>query len=249
LFGLETVETFLLAVRLSYCPSEMSLSACPPEIRLRIYDELLATRETVVFVADYGQPFPPLLLAPGCELCPAILRVNRKMYYEAVHVLYSSNRFQFPDAVSSISPPASCAYIQSFLSEIGPHARLLRHIRINFPNIDYNQRRRGELHHSHRANLVLIRDTCPRVRILEMQLDIAKTYIFDRSPSINVVLDCLDKHIKSILFLEEIIINVQVYNEADLSESTVRRMQNYGWIVKISLKKLPLEAGQNCNMS
>jgi hypothetical protein len=63
------------------------------EIRLKIYSELLVHSESIVFVADYGPPSPPLLRSKRDSLYPALLRVNKNVYSEASPPLYSNNRF------------------------------------------------------------------------------------------------------------------------------------------------------------
>jgi hypothetical protein len=53
----------------------------------------LVHSESIVFVADYGPPWPPLLRSKRDSLCPALLYVNKNLYSEASPLLYSNNRF------------------------------------------------------------------------------------------------------------------------------------------------------------
>jgi hypothetical protein len=66
------------------------------EIRLKIYSELLVHSESIVFVADYGPPSPPLFWSKRDSLCPALLRVNKKVYSEASSLLYSNKPLLIP---------------------------------------------------------------------------------------------------------------------------------------------------------
>jgi hypothetical protein len=85
------------------------------EIRLKIYSELLVLSEPIVFVADYGPPSPPLFRSKRDGLYPALLRVNKKAYREANPLVYSNNRFRFPDIFTSIPSATDSAHIAPFL--------------------------------------------------------------------------------------------------------------------------------------
>lgn len=74
----------------------MNIFDIAPEIRLKIYSELLVLSEPIVFVADYGPSSPPLFRSKRDGLCPALLRINKRMYNEANTLFYSNNRFRFP---------------------------------------------------------------------------------------------------------------------------------------------------------
>src|ERR1700712_761458 len=71
------------------------------EIRLQIYSELLILTTPIKFnaggVSGFGPPSTPLSRPRWDRLYPAILRVCRTMYNEANPILYSNNRFQFPE--------------------------------------------------------------------------------------------------------------------------------------------------------
>jgi hypothetical protein len=117
----------------------------PYEIRLNIYSELLVHPEPIVFVADYGPSSPPLFRSKRDGLCPALLRVNKKVHSEASPLLYSNNRFRFPDILTS----TDSAYIAPFLRQIGSQASLIRHICISFPTFDDFPHNRARLHEAH----------------------------------------------------------------------------------------------------
>jgi hypothetical protein len=67
------------------------------EIRLKIYSEILVHSEPIDFVANHRSSPPSLLLSKREGLCPALLRANKKVHGEASSLLYSVNRFRFPD--------------------------------------------------------------------------------------------------------------------------------------------------------
>jgi hypothetical protein len=79
----------------------MGFMDVPTEIRLKIYSELLVLPEPIKFVAGFGPPSPPLFRPRWDRLCPAVLRVCRTVYDEAISLLYRSNRFQFPEVYGS----------------------------------------------------------------------------------------------------------------------------------------------------
>src|SRR5271156_491988 len=142
----------------------------PTEIRLKIYSELLVHSEPIVFVADSGRSSPPLFRSKGDGLCPALLRVNKRAHSEASPLLYSNNRFRFPDIFTSTPSATDSAHIVPFLSQIGSQASLIRPICIAFPTFDDYRRDRARLHEAHIKNLELIRDTCTGIATLELSL-------------------------------------------------------------------------------
>lgn len=118
-------------------PSDMDLFALPPEIRLKIYAELLVHRGPIPFLGTSWANFKFRRFSEGTELYPTVLRVNRQVFEEAVPLLYAGNCFQFadPDATS-----AQChTTIADFIRQIGAQAALLRHVCINFPALPLKQ--------------------------------------------------------------------------------------------------------------
>ena len=100
-------------------PQQMNFFGFPIEIRLKIYSELLVPSEPIVFVADYGPSSPPLFRSNRDGLCPALLRVNKKVHSEASPLLYSNNRFRFPDILTSTPSATDSPHIAPFLHQIG----------------------------------------------------------------------------------------------------------------------------------
>jgi hypothetical protein len=205
----------------------------PKEIRLQIYSELLVHPEPIVFVADYGPPSPPLFRSRRDGLCSALLQLNKQAHSEASPLLYSNNRFRFPDIWTS----TDSAHIAPFLLQIGPQANLIRHICISFPTFDDFRHGSASLHEAHIKNLELIRDTCTSITTLELSLhsDRANCALRD-SPVAEQALDLLDARFKAIPSLKEVIVNFQVYSEEDLSDDRVK-MRDRGWTVEVT--KLP----------
>jgi hypothetical protein len=212
----------------------------PTEIRLKIYSELLVHSEPIVFVADSGPSSPPLFRSKRDGLYPALLRVNKRAHSEASPLLYSNNRFWFPNIFTSIPSATDSAHIAPFLSQIGSQASLIRHIYIAFSIFDDYRRGRARLHEAHIKNLELIRDTCTSITTLELLLTFpleCANYALDDSPIAAEALDLLDTRFKAIPSLKEIIANVHVYGEEDLSDNLMKKMRDCGWTVEII--KLP----------
>ena len=88
------------------------------EIRLKIYSELVRS-EPIVFIAGYGPLSPPLFWSKrdNLSLCPALLRVNKKMYSEVSPLLYSKNSFRFPDIFTSTVLTSSHSLLRSDLKQ------------------------------------------------------------------------------------------------------------------------------------
>jgi hypothetical protein len=205
----------------------------PKEIRLQIYSELLVHPEPIVLVAAYGPPSPPLLRSRRNGLCPALLQLNKQAHSEASPLLYSNNRFRFPD----IWNLTDSAHIAPFLLQIGPQANLVRHIRISFPTFDDFRHSSASLHEAHIKNLELIRDTCTSITTLELSLHSDDTNgAFRNSTFLDQALNLLDMRFKAILSLKKVIVNFQIYSEEEFSDDWVK-MRDRGWTVEIT--KLP----------
>ncbi|KAH6695902.1 hypothetical protein BKA61DRAFT_498225, partial [Leptodontidium sp. MPI-SDFR-AT-0119] len=211
------------------------------EIRLEIYSEPLVHSEPIVFVAGYGPPSPPLFRSKRGGLCPALLRVNKKVHGEASSLLYSNNRFRFPDIFVSTPPATESPHIAPFLHQIGSQASLIRHICITFPAFYDFQRKRVMLHEAHIKNLELIRDICTSITTLELLFPpYSANYAFDDSPIAAEELDLLDTRFKAIPSLKEITVNSQVYAAEDPDDypgDYPIKMRDRGWTVKVT--KLP----------
>lgn len=213
----------------------MGLFDLPVEIRIEIFSHLLILPEPIGFVADYGPPLPPIFRSRRDGLCPAILRTNRKMYGEASPLLYSNNRFRFPEVFSSEQRAPTSARIAPFLAQVRWQARHIRHILIPFPTFDYPVPDTATLHQVHIENLELIRKTCTGLKILELSVpnDHCSYALGDWAVAIDA-LKILDTHISSISTLKDIIVNFEEYPESDPSDDLTKRLCDIGWIVTIT---------------
>jgi hypothetical protein len=215
--------------------TEMKFFDIAPEIRLKIYSELLVLPEPIVFVANYGPSSPPLFRSGRDGLCPALLCVNKMVYSEANALLYSDNRFRFPKVFTSTPSATDSAHISPFLHQIGSQASNIRHICVPFPTFDYPQPDRARLHEAHIKNLELVRDTCTSIRTLELLVSPdCVNYALSGSPIAAEALDLLDTHFKNIPSLKEIVIDFEVYPEQDPSDDLTKKMHDYGWTIKVT---------------
>ena len=209
----------------------MNVSNLVTEIRHRIYSELLINSGPIDFVADYGPPSPPLFRRQRDGLYPAVLRVSRMMYDEASPILYSRNCFQFPEIFTD--PPS--AHIRPFLDQIRSQARLIRHICIPFPMIDYPQLASAMLHEAHIKNLGLIRDTCTGIQTLELSVPPEHcNYALNEDVTTAKVINLLNMRFKNIPSLKKVHINFNVYPQQDPSDDLATSMRGHGWIVTVT---------------
>jgi hypothetical protein len=207
----------------------MNFFNLPTEIRLEIYSELLVLSEPIVFVADHGPSSPPLFRAERDGLSPALLRTNRRVHHEASPLLYSNNRFQFPE-ISTYS-----VHIAPFLNQIGSQTSYIRHICIPFPIFDYPKIGEAWLNMAHIKNLELIRDACTNIRILELLISPCYTnYELIQSRIAAAGMDLFDTHLKTIPSLKEIIVDFEVYPEDDPGDDLTEKMHGYGWTVSVT---------------
>ncbi|KAF2475817.1 uncharacterized protein BDR25DRAFT_339807 [Lindgomyces ingoldianus] len=216
------------------------------EIRLKIYSELLVLSEPIQFVADYGPLSPPLFRSRRDGLYTAILRVNRIVYGEASSLLYSNNRFRFPEVYASTWSAPTRAHIAPFLNQVGLQASLIRHIYIPFPTFNYPLPDKASLHEAHIENLELIKKTCTKLKTLELLIPPGHSnYGLDDWPIAAEALNILNAHIRTIHSLEEIIINFEEYPEDDPSDDLTKKMHNIGWTVRVI--RLPKRVWISCD--
>lgn len=214
--------------------TKMNIFDIPVELRLKIYSELLVLPEPIVVGGNCGSSSPPLSQSKRDGLCPALLRTNKTVYGEANALLYSDNHFRF----TSTSPATTSAHIALFLDRIGSQASNIRHICIPFPTFDYLQPGKARLQEVHIKNLELIQDTCTSIRSLELLVspDCAN-YALTDLPIAAEAFGLLDKRLKNISSIKEIVINFEVYSEQDQSNDLTKMIHSYGWTVKVT--KLP----------
>jgi hypothetical protein len=180
------------------------------EIRLKIYAELLVHSGPIKITADYTFS-PTRLRGTKGRLHPQILRVNKLASIEASPLLYSQNRFWFPER----RDPACNNWIDQvapFLACIGPiHAGLIQYIGIEFVGVDDHEDQSPELEPKLRERyklLQLICDTCPCIRTIHMVLDLS---VESAGMAWYITMDILrnyDKHLQAIPSLDDVVVDI-----------------------------------------
>lgn len=210
----------------------MSLLSLPAEIRIKVYIQLTVVEGPILFEAEYGSPSPVLIRYRRDGLCPALLRVNKMVFCEAISLLYSKNRFKFPDILTPSFPTTDFAYLSPFIKQIGSHACLVRHVCLNFPNLHYYGHRYMGLHESQIKSLKLIQHSCTSIQTLEFSLN-TRTCPLDDLCEVAEALGIIDERRRSMISLKELIVDVQVCGNSMISKSVIARMREYGWTVEI----------------
>ena len=207
----------------------------PPELRLQIYSELLVLPEPTVFVVDFGPWVPPPRRRKRYGLCPALLRINKKVYSEANAMLYSDNQFLFLDIITNTSSATDSTYLASFLDQIGSRAAQFRHITIPCPTFEDLPSHRVRLDEADVENLKLVRDTCTNIKTIELYVSYTLiTHLCDYLPIAAEALHFLDTQFKNIPSLKEVVINFEVNYDEDPSDNLTKTMHDYGWAVKVT---------------
>ena len=157
------------------------------------------------------------------------------MYGETSPLLYSNNRFRFPEVFSSTSFAPTHAHVAPFLTQIRSQAGLVRRICIPFPTFDYPVPSRATLHQVHIENLELIRKTCRDIETLELLiLPEHCNYALGDMAVATEALNILNTHFRTFQFLKEIIINFEEYSERNPSDDLTKKMRNMGWTVIVT---------------
>ena len=217
----------------------MNLFNFPTEIRLKIYEKLLVLSEPIAFQTSQYPFWPGLYLSRRYGLCPAILRVNKKVYSEARSLLYSSNRFKFSDIELTRKLTTNSAILAYFLSQIEPqNASFLRHVYIDFPA----ERSGTAMFKENGTNILeLIRDHCTGITILETSLwshDLFGLQFPDMFPAETLAL--LDSRFKAILSLKEVVIDVHIFDDEEY-DLVLKKMRDFGWTIKVTkVEELPV---------
>lgn len=204
--------------------TEMGIFDIAPEIRLKIYSELLVLSEPIVFEVEHGHTLQPLFRSNRDGLCPALLGVNKRIYSEASTLFYSKNRFQFPIVYNSAIDEIT--HIAPFLHQIGSQASHIRHICIPFPSLDYPTPHKARICEEQVRNLDLVRDTCTSIRVLEL-LTLPACVEAE-------ALDLLNTQFKSFPSLKEIVINFELFHDEDQADDLTKTIHDYGWSVKVT---------------
>ncbi|KAI1273006.1 hypothetical protein F5Y07DRAFT_277586 [Xylaria sp. FL0933] len=218
----------------------------PPEIRLKIYSEVLIQDDTVEFRATYGGRSPGFYRLQRQGLSPAVLRTCKTMNAEALPLLYSGNCFGFPDSYTSTGPATAVSsyydvpYIAPFLQQISSNTPLLRHITINFPPslISF---RGPALHEEHIRIFQLIQTKCTHLKTIEiLALEGGLAHW-----EVNTVAEMLkmldDSGLEAISSLKKILMVCGEYEIGEkvnaFYEHLVERLPSSKWCIE--LKKIP----------
>ena len=213
----------------------MGLSDIPAEMRLLILSELLVLAEPIHFRADFGPSLPSLLRPQKYGLCPAVLRVSKMMHEEGIPLLYSENRFCFPEVYVGMPSIAISAHIRPFLDQVGSCAELLRHICIPFPEFDYRQRAKTALHHTHIENAELIGNTCTGLETLELLVAPEyDNYILGDPEDAAESWDAMEACYNAIPSIHNIVVHFEIYPFEEPSDDITQRVQKCGWTVQIT---------------
>ena len=231
----------------------MDLFKFPLEIRLQIYSEILVQDNPIEFNAHYGPLSPHLMKARDKAPDPALLRVNKAVNREGTPLLYSYNRFRFPDAfgfgysVSGFPDDGSTLryipHIAPFLGRSGDNARLLRHICIDYPDLlAFTDCTEPVLTEEYVQVLRLIRESCPGLRTVEIECGpLNSKFSLDEIDLGAGVLRVLDEGFKAMTSLERIVIVGKEYENREITiglrESLTQRLPSGKWSIEI--RKLP----------
>jgi hypothetical protein len=204
----------------------------PIEIRLQIYSEILVQSAPIAIKNHkHGSSRRPSTIC----VYPELLRVNKKAHSEASSLLYSKNRFQFPD----FSSQGASGDFALFLRQIGSQTKFIRHICIDLPRFYFNTSGRTALvtlDPKGQKDLELIRDTCTSLTTLEL---FSYGSPLTCQNSYNVVvstkgLDLVNMRTKAIPSIKKIVAIIRVWRKELLNDELMNRMRDYGWTVEVT---------------
>jgi hypothetical protein len=208
----------------------LSLFDLPPEIRLRIYENLLGLPEPITFVNEPATP-NSLCLWKAYGLCPAILQTCKKIHHEAGPLLYSRNHFQFP-AIWHDESSFEVINITPFVRQIGKwNLCQIRYIRLPFPSFyEYSVLAAEGADLDLRKSFDHVRDSFIGLHTVEMilygVLSPESLYYTTGSELIKLIDTCL----RASISLESIMVHVSRDN--DLENRMIKKMREYGWKIE-----------------
>lgn len=225
----------------------MHLFDLPAEIRLKIFSELLVLEEPISLVLEYSTPLRAVRRRQrGDQLSPALLRLNKQAHAEAGAVLYSQNIFRFPNLWKNISSK-EIVHSGVFLGQIGTNASLIRHISFPCPPNSAETDSCGffQLSGGFVRNLELIRDTCTSLNTLQLTMPMYVNIMFAQWPIAATLLDLLAPHLKEISSLENVVIELLLFEKIKNPNVDVNRgpllqnIRNRGWTVRVTYAPSP----------
>ncbi|OIW30909.1 hypothetical protein CONLIGDRAFT_630814 [Coniochaeta ligniaria NRRL 30616] len=219
----------------------MNFFSFPAEIRLMIYSELLVLdNEAIKLCADHYSA-QRLYWQDRGRLHPKILRTNKHVFAEASPQLYAKNRVHFPVSTYGDFNPL----IDIFLQYIGArHARLIRHVAIDFPEIPakfpaFLSEPPSETISSKKPpglieGLELLRVSCPSFSTLQLKVHLPFRYykggVFSNETNFDEVGDLFT----TTLPLVEITVVIKTYDDVpEDRDKPLQLIRNYGWKAKM----------------
>lgn len=224
----------------------MHLFDLPAEIRLKILSELLVLEESIPLVLEYSTPVRAARRRQqGDGLTPQLLRLNKQAHSEAGPVLYSQNVFRFPNLWKNIA--GKIVHTRVFLGQIGTNASLIRHISFPCPPNSAERDSSGffQLSGGFVRNLEVIRDACTSLNTLQLTMPMYVNIMFAQWPVAANLLDLLAPHLSQISSLENIIIELLLFDKIKNPNVDVNRgpllqnIRNRGWTVRITYAPSP----------
>ncbi|KAH9904766.1 hypothetical protein F4778DRAFT_44750 [Xylariomycetidae sp. FL2044] len=201
------------------------------EIRLSIYSSLLIGSEPVSLETGRSFESPLLKLGPRGELYPAVLRVNKQIYSEAVSILYTGNRFEFPDLSYFDEYELPFRSISRFTKQIGTNGDFIRHIIVNFriPQFDVKHEGRhrnsviakmNSLANGDMGRIGLIRSAFPNITTVEFSITNFRNALsnyYELNPNLaDEAFEKLDTQLRRITSLRSVIVSAQLHEDQNV---------------------------------
>jgi hypothetical protein len=203
----------------------------PPEIRLRIYTQLLVLEDGIDIQVPFDPLPPPLFRSGILGVCPQLLRVCNKVHGEAAALLCSQNNFRFSLIFAAFDTGRT--HIPPFLSQIGSQISFIRHIRIEFASDCCSPDALVCVHDLHINSIELIRDSCTNLNTLELSVDTDVGHLLQNPLNMANTLDFLDGHFKDLPSLKNTIANIYFFAGTRLSHHVTKKMLEPGWTIAI----------------
>lgn len=190
----------------------------PTEIRLKIYSLLLVSPSPVFLIHLYNNDF-----------WPALLRVNKHIYHEAIALLYSNNRFYFFEISSD---GRNSADLTLFIRKIGGNYKLVHHICLEFPKYPLEKGHKPE----YVENLEHIQRALPSLKTLEWHN--CELYKSGHEPTAEHAtendLALVEQHLKAIPSLEKVIAKFEL-RPRNSCDKTMEIMRGLGWTIQVKM--------------
>jgi phage FluMu protein Com len=221
-----------------------------------IYRELLVLKEDKIYLwCDDSGPRETLYWEGKGDLCPRILRTNKRIYREASPLLYGENRFHFPDVEVGrrlgedfeIEAPLT----KPFLSKIRGQAKLIRHVAMEFPQFiemeddgEYDMWK--SLQREYMSAIAFLAKKCPKISTVEFEIEFNSDrldVLYGYMGEVDDPMDTLEEELKRAMKkLSEIVVTLEVDAGEGGEDSILAMVRMQGW----TPKKVPLWRCQCC---